>query len=121
MTLSIDERRIAEIVQKVVADLRPPAVVASAPPATAASTNGTGPLPPAASGGQDGVYPDIDNALAAARTAQERLGELPLERRNLLIAAMRKAAAENAPVLARAAWQETGMGRYEDKVEKNLL
>jgi acyl-CoA reductase-like NAD-dependent aldehyde dehydrogenase len=121
MTLSIDERRIAEIVQKVVADLRPPAVVASAPPATAASTNGTGPLPPAASGGQDGVYPDVDNALAAARTAQERLGELPLERRNLLIAAMRKAAAENAPVLARAAWQETGMGRYEDKVEKNLL
>jgi len=27
----------------------------------------------------------------------------------------------SAPSLARAAWQETGMGRYEDKVEKNLL
>jgi acyl-CoA reductase-like NAD-dependent aldehyde dehydrogenase len=125
MTLSIDERRIAEIVQKVVADLRPPGIGAPADaaprPATTATSNGTGPLPAVAGGGQDGVYPDVDGALAAARTAQERLGELPLERRNLLIAAMRKAVTENAPVLARAAWQETGMGRYEDKVEKNLL
>jgi acyl-CoA reductase-like NAD-dependent aldehyde dehydrogenase len=28
---------------------------------------------------------------------------------------------ENAQVLAYEAWQETGMGRYEDKIEKNLL
>jgi acyl-CoA reductase-like NAD-dependent aldehyde dehydrogenase len=34
---------------------------------------------------------------------------------------MRQAAAENAPVLARAACEESGMGRYEDKVQKNLL
>ena len=114
MTFSIDERRIAEIVQKVVADLRPQ----GAQPSPQVSANGR---PPAATGGQDGVYPDVESALAAARMAQERLVDLPLERRNILVAAMRQAATEHAPVLARAAWQETGMGRYEDKVEKNLL
>jgi acyl-CoA reductase-like NAD-dependent aldehyde dehydrogenase len=30
-------------------------------------------------------------------------------------------ARENAQVLAYEAWQETGMGRYEDKIQKNLL
>jgi acyl-CoA reductase-like NAD-dependent aldehyde dehydrogenase len=28
---------------------------------------------------------------------------------------------ENAQLLAQEAWQETGMGRYEDKIQKNLL
>ncbi len=112
---NLDERRIAEIVQRVVADLHPqaPAAARQAPAAT--------PPPTAPGAGIDGVYADVDAAVAAARVAQERLGELPLERRSALIAAMRQAATENAPALARIAWQETGMGRPEDKVEKNLL
>ncbi len=116
MTLSLDERRIAEIVQRVVADLRP----AGPPPGGSAPGGGPQPPPPAAAGA-DGVYPDVDGAIAAAQVAQKRLMELPLERRSALIAAMRRAAVENAPVLARAAWQETGMGRYEDKLAKNQL
>ena len=111
MARSLDERRIAEIVQRVMANLHPPATPPRSAPAAA----------PAAVGGVDGVYPDVDAAIAAAWVAQERLIELPLERRTALIAAMRQAAAENAPALARAAWQETGMGRPEDKVEKNRL
>jgi acyl-CoA reductase-like NAD-dependent aldehyde dehydrogenase len=109
---SLDERRIAEIVQRVMADLhpqgpppRPDTAVTAAAPAT----------------GHEGVYPDVDAAVAAARVAQERLAELPLERRAALIAAMRQGAMESAHALAHAAWQETGMGRAEDKVEKNLL
>jgi aldehyde dehydrogenase len=117
MTFSVDERRIAEIVQKVVADLRPQVTQVSPRPAASPTVDGGR----AVASSQDGVYPDIDGALAAARIAQGRLADLPLERRNLLIAAMRQAATEHAPALARAAWQETGMGRYEDKVEKNLL
>ncbi len=117
MTFSVDERRIAEIVQKVVADLRPQVAQVPSPPVATPTVDGG----QAAANGQEGVYPDIDSALVAARVAQGRLADLPLERRNLLIAAMRQAAAEHAPALARAAWQETGMGRYEDKVEKNLL
>jgi aldehyde dehydrogenase len=120
MTLSLDERRIAEIVQRVVADLRPlgsqpgehQATTASAPPRAAASS----PL-----SGQGGVYPNIDAAISAAAEAQRRLADLPLERRAALIASVRQAVMEEAQVLARAAWNETGMGRYEDKLEKNLL
>lgn len=121
MSLSLDERRIAEIVQKVVADLRPigphldnrdPGQAASPPPKATTEKP---------SGGQQGVYQDIDMAIAAAAAAQKRLADLPMERRALLISAMRQAATEQAPVLARAAWQETGMGRYEDKLAKNLL
>jgi len=126
MTLSLDERRIAEIVQRVVADLRPPASDAdgpaqgSRPPAPAPPQPRTGPAP-AAAGDQEGVFADIDAAIAAAEAAQRQLVDLPLERRAALIAAMRQAATESAQVLAHAAWQETGMGRQEDKLKKNLL
>ena len=114
MTLSVDERRIAEIVQQVVADLRPEDKPV-APPAPAPQR-----VAPA-SESRPGVFRDIDSAISAAADAQKRLGELPMERRSALIAAMRRAGRESAPVLARAAWQETGMGRTEDKIEKNLL
>ncbi len=118
MTLSLDEQRIAAIVQKVVADLRP----AEATPASSASSlSAAGMASPLPTEGADGVYPDVDAAIAAAAVAQKRLGDLPLERRAALISAMRQAATESAPVIARSAWQETGMGRYEDKLEKNLL
>ncbi len=143
MTLSLDERRIAEIVQQVVADLRgvPPELPGGGPaPAPRAGVDqpfapppgGHDQPPPAARTpptgstaatvhGQEGVFPDIDAAIAAASVAQQQLADIPLERRVALVAAMRQAAAENAQVLARAAWQETGMGRHEDKIEKNLL
>jgi acyl-CoA reductase-like NAD-dependent aldehyde dehydrogenase len=118
MTLSLDERRIAEVVQQVVAGMKgagpdqPPSPATPPQPASR-------PLTPV--GGQEGVYPDVNAAIAAAAAAQQRLGDIPMERRSAIVEAMRQAAAEGAHVLARAAWQETGMGRQEDKVEKNLL
>lgn len=120
MSLPVDERRIAEIVQKVMRDLRPepatpPHEAAGERPRAAPDTRSSDPR------SSDGVYPDIDSAVTAAGAAQRRLADLPMERRAALIAAMRHAAAENAPALAHAAWQETGMGRYEDKLEKMLL
>jgi aldehyde dehydrogenase len=112
MVSSLDERRISEIVQRVMADLHPQASPARPAPAVAAAA----PAP-----GQDGVYPDVDAAISAATVAQVHLAALPLERRAALIAAMRQGSIESAHVLAHVAWQETGMGRAEDKVEKNLL
>jgi acyl-CoA reductase-like NAD-dependent aldehyde dehydrogenase len=120
VTLSLDEQRIAEIVQKVVADLRPPGVQPDGQAPEAISPPGAASAG-LASGGQEGVYREIDAAIAAAAVAQERLSNLPLERRVALIASMRQAVTEHAQVLARAAWLETGMGRYEHKLEKNLL
>ena len=122
MALSLDERRIAEIVQQVVAELRPSAGSAQA---DGRATNLAKPpsLPNShpQNAGEHGVFVEIDDAIMAAQVAQRRLADIPLQRRAALIAFMRKAAKENAQVLARAAWQETGMGRHEDKTEKNLL
>ncbi len=120
MTLSLDEKRIAEIVQKVMTDLRPAGtgIVGSPVSSHRAAPATTAPSPAA---GSQGVYPDIDAAIRAATAAQQRLVDLPMERRGALIASMRQAATESAPVIARAAHQETGMGRYDDKLEKNLL
>ena len=67
------------------------------------------------------LFPDLDLAVAAARQAFFQLHELPLELREAMIAQIRRTARENAQVLAYEAWQETGLGRYEDKIQKNLL
>lgn len=115
MALQIDEQRINAIVQKVVAELRQE------------RNNGRRDLTDTSSVGRQnlmdtpGVFADIDSAIAAARIAHQQLIALPVARRDVIISQMRQAARENAQVLAYEAWQETGMGRYEDKIEKNLL
>jgi len=110
-----DEQRIQTIVQQVMAELRRQRGEASGQ---------TAPAPPAPitlPAGTDGVFPDLEAAIAAARAAFHQFNALPLARRDVIIAQMRRAAREHAQVLAHEAWQETGMGRYEDKIEKNLL
>jgi aldehyde dehydrogenase len=77
-----------------------------------------GPADPAA---HDGLYRDLDTALAGARRAFEELQELSLEQRKQICAAMRQAAKAEAETVSRMAVEETGLGRYEDKVQKNLL
>lgn len=72
-------------------------------------------------GSGDGTFPDTDNAVEAAQAAFEQLREMPLDLRKKMIAAMRAIAREHAEVLAQFAHEETGMGRFEDKVQKNLL
>ncbi len=69
----------------------------------------------------DCLFPDVDRAVQAALTAYGQLRDLPLELREHMIAHIRRAMRENAQVLAHEAWTETGMGRYEDKIQKNLL
>ena len=114
MALPSDEKRISDIARRVVADLRG----GSAPP-TAAQPART--PSPAAMPALSGSFPDVNSAVQAARAAFGQLHALSLEHREKLIAAMRQTARENALVLAREAWEETGLGRYEDKIEKNLL
>lgn len=71
--------------------------------------------------GVGGIYPDLDEAIAAAQTAQEQLSSLSLEKRGQLIQRMREAAMAHSPVLAEMAVRETGMGRVQDKIAKNRL
>jgi aldehyde dehydrogenase len=119
--MEIDERRIHSIVERVLAELNQGAAAPS--PAPPAATPAKAPIRSSAAvpSGQDGIFPDIDTAIAAAAVAFGALDAMSLELRVRLIEAMRQAARESAEALARAAWQETGMGRPEDKMKKHLL
>ncbi len=81
----------------------------------AQSSSGTGTSP----GG--GVFSSLDDAVAASSAAWKALDALGLEKRYELIESMREAMRQNARALAALAVEETGLGRVEDKVQKNLL
>lgn len=68
-----------------------------------------------------GVHKSVADAHGAARQAQQTLSALPLEKRREIIANIRKRAAEDVHSLAKFAVEETGLGRVEDKIKKNLL
>jgi propionaldehyde dehydrogenase len=102
----MDEQRLTSIVTEVLKQLRG----AGAPPTSPTAV----PLSP---GG--GVYASVDEAIAEAAKAQGELMALDLERREQLVEAVRRASLESADRLARMAYDETGLGRYEDKIGKN--
>ena len=68
-----------------------------------------------------GVFDDINDAIYASHGAFEAYGETSLEIRRAMIGEIRRAVETNAGELAARAVEETGMGRYEDKVKKNIL
>jgi aldehyde dehydrogenase len=105
MAVQMDQNQIERIVQEVVSGLKPDV------------------QRPSGSTGDNtwGIFPDVDSAVNAAALAFRQLDLLPLARRVDIVRHMRQAARDHAQVLAYEAWQETGMGRYEDKIEKNLL
>lgn len=68
-----------------------------------------------------GAFHDLDAAVKAARTAFEALDKMKLAKRDEIIASIRQASLRESESLAFAAHQETGFGRYEDKIVKNRL
>jgi len=68
-----------------------------------------------------GLFADINTATDAAKKAQLELMELSLKLRNRIISSIRVKMLEHAEDLAQRALDETGYGRFEDKVVKNKL
>lgn len=68
-----------------------------------------------------GIFPGVDEAVAAAKKAQQELNQMNLEARGKMIRSMRMAVENNVELIAKTSVEETGLGRYEDKVKKNLL
>lgn len=68
-----------------------------------------------------GVFTDIQQAIDAALLAFSENGHLTLETRKNFITNIRKICLANVEVMSRMAQEETGMGRWEDKVIKNEL
>lgn len=69
--------------------------------------------------GDWGVFETLDGAVSAADKAGESISTIAV--REKVVHVIRRAARMNARRLAEMAVDETGMGRIEDKVKKNLL
>ena len=113
----IDERKIEEIVSRVLDRLGggapAPAARSSSPEAAPSKAN----VPR----GTNGVYADADTAAKAARRAFEQNERTPVSTRAKMVEAMRRVTLSNNDALSRYAVEETGLGRYEDKLAKNRL
>jgi acyl-CoA reductase-like NAD-dependent aldehyde dehydrogenase len=119
MAVTLDEARIAEIVERVMARLGSGPTAAPAPPAPARLPQATGAarIPR----GSLGVYADPEAAVQAARRGFEANEKAPVALRAKMIAAMRDVTARHLVELANYAVEESGLGRAEDKINKNRL
>jgi len=68
-----------------------------------------------------GVFEDINDAIAAAKVAQEELKVMPLEFREKIIARIREKIMANKEILSEMAVHETGMGKVGHKILKHEL
>lgn len=115
---SLDEARIAEIVERVVSrlagDTRAAAPVGGATSGLSASASR---IPR----GTMGIYDDPDSAVQAARRGFQANERLPVAMRYKMVEAMRKVTKAHLRELAEYAVEESGLGRVEDKLVKNTL
>jgi acyl-CoA reductase-like NAD-dependent aldehyde dehydrogenase len=104
---ALTDQEIEAVARRIVADLerRP-------------GEQGTG---EGAAGAQPGVFASVDQAVEAAGQAQPVFVALPLATRAQIISTIRSTLLQQAEALARAAYEETGLGRVEDKIVKNRL
>jgi acyl-CoA reductase-like NAD-dependent aldehyde dehydrogenase len=121
---SIDEKKIEEIIARVLDRLGGngrPGSTAAAQALTTAHIPETTRTKANIPRGTNGVYADPDQAAKAARKAFEQNEKTPVATRAKMVEAMRRAVLSNNDALSRYAVEETGLGRYEDKLNKNRL
>jgi acyl-CoA reductase-like NAD-dependent aldehyde dehydrogenase len=107
----LSDQEIELIAQRIVADLTGRGGV------TASASSGSSPAPLR----DIGIFDTIDEAVKAASAAFCQFDQLGLKKRNDIIASIRQTMREHGNALARMAYEETGLGRYEDKILKNQL
>ena len=130
----LDERRIQEIVDRVMSRLgtgvpsSPAEAVERANPrqfgsqqTAVARSDGDSKRSVRIPAARLGIFPDVDSAAKAARKAYEQFDRTPLETRYRIVDAMRKVTLKHVRELSEYAVAETGLGRVEDKIKKNTL
>ena len=105
--MTIDEQEIAKIVNTVVKRIRSYQVY-----------SGLDNIPITTGGG---IFQRVEEAITASEAAFGLLSSISLEKRKELIKSMKDMSTKHARYLAELAIQDTGIGRLEDKVAKNLL
>jgi acyl-CoA reductase-like NAD-dependent aldehyde dehydrogenase len=106
--MQISEKDIQKLVEQVLANMTGQA---SANVSNSASEIALG----------NGVFTTVEEAVNAAKIAEAKMRSVSLESRRKMIQAMRDISIEHAEELAKMAVEETGLGRVEDKISKNLL
>lgn len=109
----MDDRQIAEIVRRVMQEVQNQAQASQ--PHVAACAGG------AVSGGRDGVFEDIEQAIQAAKQAFLRFREVPLEDRKRFIQVIRDTSRQLNREWSELTVRDTGMGRVDHKILKNTL
>lgn len=110
---NLTEQEIDLIAQRIVADLTGRGGATGGKPEKASS------IP--SSTGEIGIFSTIEDAVKAASVAFCQYDQMGLKKRNEIIASVRQSMRQHGEALARMAWEETGLGRFEDKVLKNQL
>lgn len=108
---TIDQQQIESIIRRVRTRFGSTDTAESKP------VTGDGDLPAAGLG----VFPSTGSAVEAAQLAFENYRAMGLERRREVIDSVRAMMREKSAALAELAHRETGLGRVDDKVAKNLL
>jgi len=104
----VSEDRVRKIVEEVVKRVVGDTIAPAAP----AARRG---------GATAGLFQTADEAVAAATRAQKELIQGSLEERRAIIETIRQTTRDHAAEFSRMALEETGMGRYDDKVKKHFL
>jgi acyl-CoA reductase-like NAD-dependent aldehyde dehydrogenase len=110
----VDDREVQAILQRVRERMGEPGAEAKPGPTLRAVPRGGERL-------GDGVFATVDEAVNAARSAYEAYISMGLERRYAIVDSIRRSMRRHAEPLARMAHEETGLGRWRDKLKKNLL
>lgn len=104
----VSEERVRQMVEEVVQRVVGAGIVASAPVARRGA-------------GSAGLFRTADEAVAAAVRAQKELIQRSLEERRAIVETIRQTTRDHAGEMSRMTLEETGMGRYDDKVRKHFL
>ncbi len=89
-----------------------------------AASQGAGDLPVQKTSpyfGRHGIFTDLDRAVEAAKEAQVVWASLRLDKKKQIISKLRSRLRECLNWMSKEAVAETGLGRVDDKVKKNLL
>ena len=98
--MSVNEQMVQDIVKEVMAKLQ---------------------LQGGEPGKQQGVFEDMNEAIAAAKKAQVEIHAMSMDQREQIISNIRKKTKENAELFARMGVEETGMGNVPHKILKHML
>ncbi len=105
--MKVTDEQITSIVDKVVKSITAKSMTSN--PTKNSSSSGLG------------SFNDVNSAVSAAKQAFLNFQNTPIETRKKIIAAIRKICLAHVEDLSRIAVEETGLGRYDDKIVKNKL